>query len=316
MQHLQILFLILNLIAGIAIIVYSHQVYKKFRDQNIRTLMYYTISFNVLVFVNLNYKYLMANIFNNQFFEIPGIITLLLLSLVFVAEYAITYYLYRFSLGLLNKKISRQGSNLFIAWLAFFASASLLGMFIYYSNADERWFYIIHMVWIFSMCAIILFTLISLLIKSNRITDHNSRVVLKSFAILFFAGYTLYAFSHINFYLIRVNVDFYDSLILLVINLCPFIWFRYFYFKYHRFNLSDNNIDSIHKFADAFKLTSREKTIVELIMKGKTNSEIETSLFISFNTVKNHIYNIYKKAGVNSRSQLQYFIRNFEDQEN
>ena len=36
----------------------------------------------------------------------------------------------------------------------------------------------------------------------------------------------------------------------------------------------------------------------------KTNKEIKDQLFISYNTVKNHIYNIYQKLGVNSRSQM------------
>jgi two-component system response regulator DegU len=41
-----------------------------------------------------------------------------------------------------------------------------------------------------------------------------------------------------------------------------------------------------------------------LILQGKSNREIEELLFISGQTVKNHIYNIFRKLGVKSRGQL------------
>jgi DNA-binding CsgD family transcriptional regulator len=47
---------------------------------------------------------------------------------------------------------------------------------------------------------------------------------------------------------------------------------------------------------------------MELILQGKSNKEIEDVLFISYNTVKNHIYNLYQKLGVKSRGQLINFI--------
>lgn len=48
----------------------------------------------------------------------------------------------------------------------------------------------------------------------------------------------------------------------------------------------------------------RESGIVELILRGKSNAQIEKELFISVHTVKNHITNIHHKLGVRSRWQL------------
>ncbi len=314
MQHLQISLLVLNLIAGIAIILYTYQVYKKYKDRNVINLMYYCISFNILVFVDLNYKYLMTNIFDNLFFEIPALISMFLIVIIFIAEYFITYYLYLFILGLKNKRISRKVSYLFIAWIAFFTSASMLGMYMYYAHADESWFYVIHQAWIFSMDFIILFTLINHLITNKRTPEPNVRKLLQSFGYIFLIGYTGFTLSHINFYFFQKNIEAFDPLILLLINLCPLLWIRFSYLKYQLTNASNtNSISSINKFTEEFNLTSREKEIVALIMKGKTNKEIEMNLFISFNTVKNHIYNIFKKTGVKSRSELLYIIRNSEN---
>ena len=52
------------------------------------------------------------------------------------------------------------------------------------------------------------------------------------------------------------------------------------------------------------KLTIQENKIIEEIKLGKTNKEIADSLFISLNTVKTHINNIYKKLEVKSREDI------------
>lgn len=55
-------------------------------------------------------------------------------------------------------------------------------------------------------------------------------------------------------------------------------------------------------------LTSREKEIVESLLKGNTNKEISEELFISTKTVENHLSNIYQKTGVKNRTQLVNMI--------
>lgn len=55
-------------------------------------------------------------------------------------------------------------------------------------------------------------------------------------------------------------------------------------------------------------LTKREKEIIIHIYQGMSNKEIGECLFISPNTVKNHIYNIYKKLGVKNKIELVSLI--------
>jgi DNA-binding CsgD family transcriptional regulator len=57
-----------------------------------------------------------------------------------------------------------------------------------------------------------------------------------------------------------------------------------------------------------FAVSEREKEIVALLFQGKTYQEIEAQLFISFNTVKTHVYNVYRKLGINSRAELTHLI--------
>lgn len=50
-------------------------------------------------------------------------------------------------------------------------------------------------------------------------------------------------------------------------------------------------------------LTKRETTILQLIAEGKTYTQISEELFISKETAKTHIKNIYSKLQVNSKSE-------------
>jgi DNA-binding CsgD family transcriptional regulator len=56
-------------------------------------------------------------------------------------------------------------------------------------------------------------------------------------------------------------------------------------------------------------LTEREREIVEHLLSGNSNAEIAEALFISVGTVKNHVYNVYRKLGVRTRGQLYRYAR-------
>ena len=53
----------------------------------------------------------------------------------------------------------------------------------------------------------------------------------------------------------------------------------------------------------AYKLSSREKEVLNLLAEGNNYQEIAEELFISVDTVRHHIRNIYKKLHVHSRSE-------------
>jgi DNA-binding NarL/FixJ family response regulator len=51
-------------------------------------------------------------------------------------------------------------------------------------------------------------------------------------------------------------------------------------------------------------LTEREEQIVQLVAEGLPSAEIASKLKISAHTVKNHLFRIYEKLGVSTRSEL------------
>lgn len=58
-----------------------------------------------------------------------------------------------------------------------------------------------------------------------------------------------------------------------------------------------------------YNITNREREIIDLIVKGCSNTEIGNKLYISPKTVRNHIYNIYQKTGVNNRFAFVSHLR-------
>jgi DNA-binding NarL/FixJ family response regulator len=57
------------------------------------------------------------------------------------------------------------------------------------------------------------------------------------------------------------------------------------------------------------KLTPREFEIMLDLYEGKTNQQIAEKQFVSINTIKTHVKNLYSKLDVQSRTDLMIFLR-------
>jgi DNA-binding CsgD family transcriptional regulator len=58
-----------------------------------------------------------------------------------------------------------------------------------------------------------------------------------------------------------------------------------------------------------FNLTKTEVQIVEMLYQGLSNKDISDKMFISLETVKKHIYNMFRKTNVKNRSALIHLLQ-------
>ncbi|HEX5625633.1 MAG TPA: response regulator transcription factor, partial [Saprospiraceae bacterium] len=69
-------------------------------------------------------------------------------------------------------------------------------------------------------------------------------------------------------------------------------------------NKAQNTASNLNRFNAKYQLTKREKEILELIAKGKSNKDIAALLFISKDTVSVHRKNLMRKLNVKNASGL------------
>lgn len=67
---------------------------------------------------------------------------------------------------------------------------------------------------------------------------------------------------------------------------------------------TENQEDRVDRFCIHFKVSSRERDVLSLLLKGWKNQRIADELCISLQTVKTHVHNLLKKTLCTSRSQL------------
>jgi two-component system nitrate/nitrite response regulator NarL len=67
------------------------------------------------------------------------------------------------------------------------------------------------------------------------------------------------------------------------------------------------NETSARPVADQFELTARELEILERVATGRSNKQIAREFWLSEQTIKYHLTNVYRKLGVGSRTEAARF---------
>lgn len=65
--------------------------------------------------------------------------------------------------------------------------------------------------------------------------------------------------------------------------------------------------------AEAFALTPREAEILQFYARGRSTAVVQEELVLSYNTVKTHVRNIYRKTDVHSQQELIDLVDNWSD---
>jgi DNA-binding CsgD family transcriptional regulator len=151
--------------------------------------------------------------------------------------------------------------------------------------------------------------LIYLMLRAVRSSRTEGKKGILAFAVVslicFFLFFVAFIFSQASSSL-KWAVPF----CLLLANISPVLVLRKILIRYGRpLRLEKFTDTKMQQFHEQFQLSRREGEILDLLLKGRSNKDIERKLFISHHTVRNHIHNIYQKLNVSSRLQLLNLIR-------
>ena len=184
---------------------------------------------------------------------------------------------------------------------AIMATFLFLSLFLIIGKSDGNWITALNMTFSYhffsgSMLMVILGATSLFFIK--KATSWEQKSLLKGIAysflpLLITLPLDIIFFRNHTFKLAYVNFS------ILVVHLYNFINRHYF----RQYEMPDPKL-SVPLLQDSLGLSPREMEIVALLLEGKTNKEIGEQLFISSNTVKTHVKNIYGKLNISNRIQL------------
>ncbi len=135
----------------------------------------------------------------------------------------------------------------------------------------------------------------------------NARIL----TVLLLIGYLLFLLTSLYSSLSETV----PTLSIFYLNIAIFVWYSRSYGKKIRLASGLSEQELAPFFQENYSLSNRELDVLTMLLKGKSNKEIEDALFISANTIRNHIAAIYKKIGVNSRGQLMSLIIKLQKKE-
>jgi DNA-binding CsgD family transcriptional regulator len=307
-RHLFILIIFCNLVVGICAILHLHYLWKMHHYNFLKYLELYTLLLNLVIFQLLISYYWNVNFpapqnrFNLPLLEeIWTFITTLFIS-------GMIFSLVLVCRDFLGKPQPRHFFQWFLGWGGMVSLCFIGKHFLAAGFFKQASVFMVDEV----LDSIILLEgviIIALLVASRKIQAPAMRRLVKAFGYLYLSRYggwfLLFALMGIP----RVTWMFLSAAVFLYTNFVPFLWTRFYFTKYLGYGLkARDNREKLAAVMEKFALSKRELEILELILEGLNNKEIDAQLFISYHTVKNHVTSIYRKLKVKNRYQLIHLL--------
>ncbi len=297
MAHFVILGYIIILLVGTWAAVTTHQMRRRFDRPFLKSLLYYIVVFNISIFLYLVSRYVWTNLVRHDPGSADPSVEGVFLLVILLVEIAWAYTVVRLVIELQGEKSLRILNVVFTLLMLMFVISY---PFIWSLNGAA---WSVHVV-VYASLAVMVCAWAFLAVRTKEAAP-NRRKTVRWLAYLMLFGYVPFAASYLLPGPYPASVSAVSRLWL---NLLPILWLHRFFMRdYARLEALDGEA-RLENLARRFNISKREREIMALILEGKSNKEIEGRLFISFNTVKNHIYNLYQKLGVNSRSQLMHLV--------
>jgi len=311
----------LSIWAGIYAILITYKLHKKYRLSYLSTYLYFQIFINVFGVYGILGQAIAKKILQQQessfqilesfghFFSFLGLPFLIFAWYMFI----------RLCREIIEKKLSRTFNLSYYFSLAFIFLS--YGVVIVLSNllefGDEQYaFFSSAIIYLYVTLEILvlIIALSQIFVNARKIKDEK-----KQKAVLTFAYLILFIFgAGITLFLLASRSSILGALYLLLFfsgNIPPVLYWRAYLKKYFIAPvLQKVGSMTMKQFLDEYKISKREIEVIQQLCEGKTNKEISETLFISVQTVKDHVYRIYQKTDVKNRVQLINLIQSYREE--
>ena len=100
----------------------------------------------------------------------------------------------------------------------------------------------------------------------------------------------------------------YTILIIVITIFLSLVIILYFLLYFKNTKSNENNV--IKELSIKYKLSSQEEKVLGLLLLDKNNQEMADELYLSINTIRNHVASIYKKTGLKKKElKEKYYYR-------
>jgi DNA-binding CsgD family transcriptional regulator len=313
MEHIIIFGIILSLVIGTwvasSVILAARLYHRPF----LKIIAYHTILYNLLIGCLLIFVYFEFNLARDMDPDHPTLGGDLLILLSALFEVSMVYMMVRIVSGFRDRKMPLWQTGSFAGLVFVLVLTYLMRCFLPLPNPMAEWIQIFHSLIFNNFLPLEIPVLIVLLVLGRRCQESGRRRIILGFGWLYLSRYMVLLLVPILTLLPRPARFSIALGLFMMLNFTPYIWIRYFFIPHAESLISlvrDRSV--LSGIYEKYNISKREREILELIVDGNTNQEIEKTLFISYNTVKNHIYNLYRKLGVKSRHELWHFVTKFQ----
>lgn len=299
MSHILVLAFLVTVLIGAWAILVTRQRHIRDGLSQTRHLFNYLVAFNVMAFGYLLAHYSFTNLIGSDPLLFPRFVLVLSVG-VFPMEAALSWTALRLGWDLRRRPFPTAARYAFSAGAMAIGASYVVGLTVLLQNGGMLWLVMTHMALGFAMTAVLIAVFLGLATcRARELTEEQRRSVrlLGSGLLL---GHVALAGSVALPQAAHLPVL---AGALLWLNCVPLLWLRG---ACDGKKLYGNA--AIAVLARQHGITRREREVMELIAQGKSNKEIEEQLCISFSTVKNHAYSLYRKLGVSSRAQLIHLV--------
>ena len=308
MKHLLFLLMFVNLLIGGGAALYLHFLFKWYRYDFLRHLALYTVFMNIGILEFLVFQYIQLNIPESWLSTASPLLGEIAFLIGYLLMSGMLFCLLLVARDLLSlPRIPHLGIWLF-GWCGLIILMQGAKNILPIGFAQRIAAFMVDDV-IDSSTLFEVVILAILLIRSRRAPSPEMGRLARAFGLLYLSRYLAVL---VLIALLRIPRAIWLCLAgaaFIYANLVPLIWIRLFFIRFvsSGFKAQDHRL-KLESLVEKFAISKRELEILQLMLEGRNNKEIEQQLFISYHTVKNHVSSLYRKLGVKNRYQLLHLL--------